>query len=88
MLEEDSEAIRSYHVCERRDCRRVFRDDSGYTDISDGQFDESRSSIKPCPVCGSILYLAEVDHAQKIEIWECPKSDCTHSEEIQSPSGR
>ncbi len=88
MIEEDSEAIRSYHACQRRDCTRVFRDESGYSDMVDASFDESRSSAKLCPICGSILYLAEVDPQQKVETWECPQSECSHSEEDRSPSGR
>ena len=88
MLEEDCEEIRSYHACDRRDCTRVFRDCFGYSDVIDGQFDESRALLKRCPACGAILYLAEVDQSQKIETWECPQVTCGFSEEIPSPSAR
>ena len=88
MLEEDSEQVRSYHACERRDCTQVFRDSIGYSDMIEGRFDESRSFTKLCPVCGSILYLAEVDHQQKVETWECPQSECSHLEQRRSPSAR
>lgn len=88
MLEEDSEEIRSYHTCERRDCTRVFRNSTGYADVIDGEFDDSRASAKRCPCCGSALYLAEVDHSLKIETWECPQGDCSHAEEDPSPSVR
>ena len=88
MLEEDSEEIRSYHACERRDCTRIYRDSNGYSDISAGQFDDSRTSIRPCPLCESVLYLAEVDHSLKIETWECPQATCDYSEEYPSPSAR
>jgi ssDNA-binding Zn-finger/Zn-ribbon topoisomerase 1 len=88
MLEEDSEDVRSYHACERRDCTRVFRDSNGYSDWIEGRFDESRASAQRCPRCGAVLYLAEVDHSQKIEIWECAQSQCDFSEEYPSPSAR
>lgn len=88
MLEDDSEEVRSYHVCERRDCTRIFRDATGYTDVVNGEFDDSRSSLKRCPCCGSTLYLAEVDHSLKVETWECPRADCIHSEDDPSPSAR
>lgn len=88
MLEEDSDEIRSYHGCDRRDCTRVFRDSSGYADRVDGEFDESRASIRRCPACGAVLYLAEVDRSRKIETWECPQTDCAYSEEFPSPSAR
>lgn len=89
MLEESgSEETRSFHQCERRDCDRVFRDGRGYSDFAEGQFDPSRSSFRECPVCGGTLYLAEVDHAQKIETWECAEIECDHSEDVLSPSSR
>lgn len=88
MLEEDSEEIRSYHACGRHDCTRVFRDSIGYIDVIDGEFDDSRTSVQRCPRCGSILYLAEVDHSKKIETWECPQTDCDFAEEHRSPSAR
>lgn len=88
MLEEDLEEIRSFHGCARTDCSRVFRDSAGYLDLVDGVFDESRSSVRRCPRCGSILFLAEVDQSQKVETWECPQADCDISEDRPSPSGR
>jgi hypothetical protein len=88
MLEEDSEEIRSYHRCERRDCMRVFRDSCGYADWIDGEFDQSRALGRRCPECAAILYLAEVDQWQKIETWECPQIGCGFSEESPSPSAR
>jgi len=88
MLEEDSEETRSYHACERRDCTRVFLDSAGYSDWIEGGFDDSRAIVRPCPRCGAILYLAEVDHSKKLEIWECPQTDCDFSEEYPSPSAR
>lgn len=88
MLEEDSEEIRSYHACDRRDCTRVFRDSIGYLDWIEGEFDDSRTSARACPQCGAVLYLAEVDHTRKIETWECPQSGCGFSEQYPSPSGR
>ena len=88
MLEEDSEEIRSYHACDRRDCTRIFRAANGYSDVIDHHFDESRAASRECPRCGAVLYLAEVDHGKKIETWECPRVDCEHKEESRSPSGR
>jgi hypothetical protein len=88
MLEEDSDEIRSYHGCERRDCTRVFRDSSGYLDRIGGEFDESRASVRNCPVCGAILYLADVDEPRKIETWQCPRGSCTFAEDIPSPASR
>lgn len=88
MLEEDSEEVRSYHACERRDCTRVFRDSNGYSDWIEGRFDDSRASVRRCPRCGAVLYLAEVDHSRKIEIWECPRKQCDFSEERASPSAQ
>jgi len=88
MIEEDSEKVRSYHACERRDCTRVFRDSNGYSDWTQGQFDDSRASVRTCPRCAAVLYLAEVDQSQKIETWECPRKECSFSEECKSPSGR
>ena len=88
MLEEQAEEVRSYHACDRRDCTRVFRDSSGYTDWIDGRFDESRAFIRKCPACGAVLYLAEVDHLRKIETWECPRSGCAFSDEFPSPAAR
>ena len=88
MLEEDSEDVRSYHACLRRDCTRVFLPPTGYTDRIAGQFDQSRGSARPCPRCGSALYLAEVDHTLKVEMWECPQEACDYSGENPSPSAR
>lgn len=88
MLEEDSGEIRSYHACERRGCTRVFRDSNGYSDWIEGKFDESRTPTRACPQCGANLYLAEVDRSKKVEIWECPQSECNFSEEYPSPSAR
>lgn len=88
MLEEDSEEVRSYHVCERRDCTRVFRDSEGYSDLVNGNFDESRSARRLCPCCGAVLYLAAVNHTRKLETWECPQADCEHEEDSPSPSAR
>ena len=88
MLEEDTDEIRSYHACKRRDCTRIFRDDSGYSDMIGGQFDASRASVRKCPQCQAVLYLAEVDHSLKVETWECPGQGCDFSGEFSSPSGQ
>lgn len=88
MLEEDSEEVRTYHACERRDCTRVFREASGYSDRTEGEFEDSRVSARTCPRCGGVLYLADVDHSKKQEIWECPRSGCGFSQEYLSPSAR
>jgi hypothetical protein len=88
MVEEDSEDVRSYHTCERRDCTRIFRDFDGYTDLVQGGFDDSRASLRTCPRCGAALYLSEVDHSQKIETWECPQKECDFSGEFASPSAQ
>lgn len=88
MREGDREEVRSYHACERRDCTRIFRDFDGYTDLIQGGFDASRASVRRCPRCGAVLYLAEVDRSQKIETWECPQKECDFSEECASPSAR
>ena len=88
MLEEDSEQVRSYHACVRRDCTRIFRDSDGYSDLTQGGFDDSRASVRTCRQCGAVLYLAAVDHSQKIETWECPRKECDFSEDNASPSAR
>ena len=88
MLEEDSEEVRSYHACVRRDCTRVFRDSDGYSDLTQSGFDDSRASVRTCRQCGAVLYLADVDHSQKIETWECPRKECDFSEDKASPSAR
>lgn len=88
MLEEESEEVRSYHACERRDCTRIFRDFDGYSDLIQGGFDDSRASARKCPRCGAVLYLAAVNQSQKMETWECPQADCDFSEESRSASGR
>ncbi len=89
MLEESaSESAQSFHKCERRDCNRIFRDGHGYVDFVDGGFDASRSSHRECPTCGGTLYLAEVDHALKVETWECAEMKCTFTEDVYSPSSR
>lgn len=88
LVEEDSDDIRSYHACARRDCTRVFRHCSGYSDRVDEEFDLSRALLKSCPACGSTLYLVEVDRSREIETWECPQLTCEFSEEFPSPAGR
>lgn len=88
MMEEDSEEVRSYHACERRDCTRVFRELTGYSDCIAGEFDDSRACVQACPQCGAVLYLAAVDRLRKVEIWECPQAECDFSEAYRSPSAR
>jgi hypothetical protein len=89
MLEEStSDETRSFHQCQRRDCHRIFRDGHGYSDFTGGQFDASRVSFRECPICGGTLYLAEVDHALKVETWECAEMACNHSAAGPSPSTR
>ena len=88
MLEEEQEEVRSYHACGRRGCTRVFRDSNGYSDWIEGNFDDSRAFRRVCTKCGAFLYLAEVDHLQKVEIWECPHAACDLTEEHPSPSAR
>ena len=88
MLEEESEEIRSYHACDRRGCTRVFRESDGYSDFFENRFDDTRASVRTCPQCQAVLYLAEVDHARKIEIWECPRTGCDFSGPFPSPSAR
>lgn len=88
MLEEDSNQTRSYHACERPDCTRVFRAAEGYSDIAEGEFDESRNASRTCSACGAMLYLAEVNHCLKLETWECSRAGCEASEEIPSPASR
>lgn len=78
--EEDSEEVRTYHECQRRDCNRIFRDSNGYSDRTDGEFDEFRSSFRKCPQCGSALYLAEVERSRKTETWECSQKECDFCE--------
>ena len=88
MLEEDSVDVRSCHHCDRPGCTRVFRESNGYSDFIDGEFDDSRASIRTCPQCGGILYLAEVDRSQKLETWECPVAGCEFSHDDSSPAAR
>jgi|SRR5579862_8816781 len=88
MLEEDSEEVRSYHACERGDCTRIFRHSVGYLDRTEGDFDDSRAAVRRCPSCGDALYLAEVDHHRKLEIWECSRPGCVFSEEYPSPAAQ
>jgi hypothetical protein len=88
VLEEDSEEARSYHACGRRDCTRIFRDSTGYSDLIEGESDDSRASAQICPRCGAVLYLASVEQPQKIETWECPETGCGFLEEYPSPSAR
>lgn len=89
MLEQSaSEDNQSFHQCERRDCDRIFRLGHGYSDFAEGQFDGSRFSYRECPTCGGTLYLAAVDHALKVETWECAKAECDYTEEASSPSSR
>ena len=88
MVEGHSEGIHSYHACERRDCTRIFRDSKGYLDLIEGEFDDTRTSVQTCPRCRAVLYLAEADHARKMETWECPQKGCDFSEEYPSPSAR
>lgn len=83
-----SEETPSFHQCERRDCDRIFRDGYGYSDFAGGQFDASRSSSRECRICGGTLYLIEVDHALKVETWECAEMDCAYTEDVASPSSR
>ena len=86
MLEEESETVRSYHICERRDCTRVFRDVDGYSDWVDREFDQLRARARACISCGANLYLAEVDELRKIETWECPQIGCGFAEEVHAAS--
>jgi predicted RNA-binding Zn-ribbon protein involved in translation (DUF1610 family) len=88
MLEEELEEVRTYHACQRRDCTRVFRVSDGYSDLIQGGFDSSRASVRTCPQCGAVLYLAEVDCSQKTETWECPQKECNFSQECAPPSAR
>jgi hypothetical protein len=89
MLEESpSVETQSLHQCERRDCKRIFRDGHGYSDFESGQFDASRISARECSICGGTLYLAEVDHTRKLETWECAETDCNYTEDTLSPSSR
>jgi hypothetical protein len=89
MLEESaSDETQSLHQCERRDCHRIFRDGCGYSDFAAGQFDASRASFRECSVCRGTLYLSEVDHALKVETWECAEMACHYSEDVPSPSTR
>jgi hypothetical protein len=88
MLEEDSEEIRTYYACARRDCSRVFRDSVGYTDWIEGEFDDARAAIGRCPSSGDALYLAEVDSHRRVEIWECSGPGCKFSEESPSPAAQ
>ncbi len=88
MREGGSEELRSYHECERHDCTRIFRDSRGYSDLLEGEFDNSRVSARKCPRCGAVLYLAEVDHSRKVETWECPQVGCDFSQADPSPSAR
>jgi hypothetical protein len=87
MLEQDSEEVRNFHACQRHDCTRVF-DSNGYSDRTEGEFDDVRASVHRCPRCRSALYLAEVEQLKKIETWECSQADCDYSEESRTPSGR
>ena len=88
MIEEESETVRSCHMCERRDCTRVFRDTDGYSDWVDREFDRFRARARACLHCGAILYLAEVDASRKTETWECPEIGCDFAEEVYAPSAR
>jgi hypothetical protein len=89
MLEGSASAeTQSFHQCERRDCNRVFRDGHGYSDFAGGRFDVSRLSFRECSLCGGTLFLADVDQAQKVETWECARTECSHAEEVISPSSR
>lgn len=88
MLDEDAKDIRSFHACARPDCTRIFRDCDGYLDFIEGSFDTSRSSVQKCPLCGSVLFLAAVDHSRKIESWDCPQTDCDFTQDNPSPSAR
>jgi ribosomal protein S27AE len=89
MLEEiAADASQSFHQCQRRDCNRIFRDGDGYADFANGLFDATRSSSRECPTCGGTLFLAEVNHALKIETWECAELECNYSEDVPSPSSR
>lgn len=89
MLEASAtEENQSLHQCERRDCHRIFRDAHGYLDFVDGRFDASRLSSRKCPKCRGLLYLSEVNHALKVETWECAQIACNFSQDIPSPSTR
>jgi len=89
MIEQPAaQEIPSFHQCERRDCSRVFRDGHGYSDFADGRFDVSRLSYRQCPACAGTLYLAEVDHALKVETWECAVMECDYIETVHSPASR
>ncbi len=88
MLEEEREEIRTYYGCARRDCTRIFRESYGYSDRTEGRFDDSRAVARKCPVCGSVLYLASVNRFLKIETWECLRADCGYSGESRSPAAR
>jgi ssDNA-binding Zn-finger/Zn-ribbon topoisomerase 1 len=89
MLEEaEAKQTQSFHQCERRDCKRIFRDSYGYSDFADGQFDAARQSSRECPLCGGILYLGEVGRDLKVETWECAAMECTFTEDVLSPSSR
>jgi hypothetical protein len=88
VLEDDSQGVRSYYACVRRDCTRVFRESDGYSDRIAGEFNDSRAFAQKCPRCGTALYLAEVDHSKKVETWECLQIECDFREEYPSPSAR
>jgi hypothetical protein len=83
-----SKESQSFHECERRDCSRIYREGNGYSDIVDGQFDNSRAHVRVCPACEGVLYLVEVDRVLKIENWECPQMSCNYMEKTPSPSSR
>ena len=40
------EETQTFYQCQRRGCSRIFRDDSGYSDFADGQFDGYRASSR------------------------------------------
>lgn len=86
--EQQSTDSQSFHQCERHACSRIFREQDGYSDFSSGRFDDSRASRRACPACGASMYLSEVDHARKIESWECPEAGCDYAEDASPPSSR
>lgn len=89
MLERpELEDSQSFHQCQRSGCSRIFRDGYGYSDFANGHLDDSRVSSRTCPTCGAKLYLAEVDHARKVETWECAGKDCDFNREDFSPASR
>jgi hypothetical protein len=88
VFQDDSDESRSYHACGRRDCTRIFPESTGYSDLIEGESDDSRTFTHIFPRCGAVLYLADVEHFLKTERWECPQTGCDFSKEYPSPSAR